>query len=83
MSIRTTLTLDEDVLERVKAESRTRGNSFKETVNDLLRIALLQAEHAPRERKLNITPFAMGYRAGLNYDSVEALLDYGEGDRHL
>lgn len=40
MSIRTTVTLDEDVLERVKAESRARGLSFRETFNQLLRLGL-------------------------------------------
>lgn len=83
MSIRTTVTLDEDVLERVKHESRSRGQSFRDTLNDLLRLALLQQEQQPRRRKLQITPVHMGYRAGLNHDSVEALLEYGEGERHL
>jgi hypothetical protein len=29
-----------------------------------------------------IKPSHMGYRPGLNYDSVEALLEYGEGEWH-
>ncbi|HYZ87577.1 MAG TPA: hypothetical protein VE621_24390 [Bryobacteraceae bacterium] len=37
MSTRTTVTLDDDVLERVKRESRSRGASFRDTLNDLLR----------------------------------------------
>jgi hypothetical protein len=24
----------------------------------------------------------MGHKPGLNYDSIESLLEYGEGDRH-
>ncbi|HMF76567.1 MAG TPA: hypothetical protein VK604_12980 [Bryobacteraceae bacterium] len=83
MSIRTTVTLDEDVLERVKHESRLRGASFRGTLNDLLRTALLQQEKKPRRRLLRITPIHMGYRGGLNYDDVESLLEYGEGERHL
>jgi hypothetical protein len=82
MSIRTTVTLDEDVVERVKFESRSRGVSFRETLNDLLRMALLQQESKPRRRKFKIHPVHMGYRAGLNYDNVESLLEYGEGERH-
>jgi hypothetical protein len=82
MSIRTTVTLDEDVLERVKHESRSRGVSFRDTLNDLLRVALLQQEKKPN-RKLRITPIHMGYRGGLNYDDVGSLLEYGEGERHL
>ena len=80
MSVRTTVTLDDDVLERVKRESRSRGVSFRDTLNDLLRMALLNLEQKPRRRTLKIEPTPMGYRAGLNYDNVESLLEYGEGE---
>jgi hypothetical protein len=82
MSIRTTVTLDDDVLERVKRESRSRGVSFRDTLNDLLRAALLHLEQKPGRRTLKIEPTHMGYRAGLNYDDIESLLEYGEGERH-
>ncbi len=81
MSIRTTVTLDDDVLERVKLESRARGASFRDTLNDLLRTAL-NSSSQPRRRTLKITPVHMGYRAGLNYDDVESLLEFGEGEQH-
>jgi hypothetical protein len=81
MSIRTTVTLDEDVLERVKRESRARGASFKDTLNDLLRVALAQ-ENKPFRRNLRIRTFHMGHNPALNHDSVEALLEYAEGPEH-
>jgi hypothetical protein len=81
MSIRTTVTLDDDVADRVKRESRARGASFRDTLNDLLRTALLNAADKPK-RRLLIKPSHMGYRPGLNYDSVEALIEYGEGEWH-
>lgn len=82
MSIRTTVTLDEDVLERVKRASRSRGASFRETLNALLREALLNLQTQPRRGTLKIKPTHMGYRAGLNYDDIESLLEYGEGNEH-
>ena len=82
MSIRTTITLDEDVAERVKRESRSRGISFRATLNDLLRAALLGLDNKPRLRTLRIKPTPMGYKPGLNYDSIESLLEYGEGELH-
>jgi hypothetical protein len=82
MSIRTTVTLDDDVIERVKRESRARGVSFRDTINDLLRAALLNAQEKPPRRVLTIKPFQLGYKAGLNHDDVESLLEYGEGENH-
>jgi len=81
MSVRTTVTLDDDILDRVKRESRSRGSSFRDTLNDLLRTAL-SAENRPRRRTLKIEPVRMGYRPGLHYDDVESLLEYGEGEQH-
>jgi hypothetical protein len=82
MSIRTTVTLEEDVVDRVKLESRSRGASFRDTLNDLLRMALMHQEQMPRGRTLKIVPVGMGYRPGLNYDDIESLIGYGEGDEH-
>jgi hypothetical protein len=81
MSVRTTVTLDDDIMDRVKRESRSRGASFRDTLNDLLRAAL-SLENQPRRRTLKIKPAHMGYRTGLNYDDVESLLEYGEGEQH-
>lgn len=80
MSIRTTVTLDEDVLERVQREARSRGDSFRNTLNNLLRLGLLSAAQAPARRTLRIEPVHMGVRPGLNYDDIGGLLDYAEGD---
>jgi hypothetical protein len=54
MSIRTTVTLDEDVVARVRRESLSRGASFRDTLNDLLRAALLGVDYKPRRRALRI-----------------------------
>jgi hypothetical protein len=82
MSIRTTVTLEEDVLARVKRESRARGASFKDTINDLLRTALLNVDKKPKKRMFPMNPTHMGQKPGLNYDSVEALIEYAEGPWH-
>ena len=82
MSIRTTVTLDDDVVARVKRESQSRGASFRDTLNDLLRAALLAVDDKPRRRAIRIKPAHMGYKPGLNYDNIESLIEYGEGDGH-
>jgi hypothetical protein len=40
LDVRTTLTLDDDVAAKLHQESRRTGKSFKETVNEYLRIGL-------------------------------------------
>jgi hypothetical protein len=81
MSIRTTVTLEDDIVERVKRESRARGASFRDTLNDLLRMAL-NLENRPQARTLQIKALSMGYRPGLNYDDIESLLESAEGEQH-
>jgi hypothetical protein len=82
MSIRTTVTLDDDVMERVQRHARSSGKPFKETLNELLRTGLLAAGTRPAKGKFHVTPFRMGYRPELNYDDVESLIEYLEGPLH-
>jgi hypothetical protein len=79
MSIRTTVTLDDDVMERARAFSRKRGIPFRQALNDLVR-AGIQAESAPAPAKpFQVKPFHLGVIPGLNYDCVGQLLEYLEG----
>ncbi len=81
MSIRTTVALDDDVLERLKQESRERGDSFKETLNNLLRFALSTGKPDPARKPFKVRLFeGTGVVPGLNYDKISALLDYAEGE---
>ena len=82
MSIRTTVSLDEDVLERVRDESRKRGSPFRDTLNELLRIGLSQAENFAGRESFRVNPAPVGLREGLSYDDVEALIEFGEGPHH-
>jgi hypothetical protein len=81
MSTRTTVTLDDDVLIRVKEVSRARGVSFREAINELLRTALVQKPER-NKRTFWIKPVHLGYRPELNYDDIESLLEYAEGPFH-
>ncbi|HJT86212.1 MAG TPA: hypothetical protein VJ732_00105 [Bryobacteraceae bacterium] len=80
MSIRTTVTLDDDVLERVKQESRVRGASFRDTLNDLLRLALAYPKREAKRGRFRVKPTHMGWRPELNYDCIGGLLDFAEGE---
>jgi hypothetical protein len=82
MSIRTTVTLDEDVLDRAKDFSRKRGIPFRQALNDLVRTGLLAESAATPRRVLKVKPRDFGLRPGLSYDNIEALIEIGEGERH-
>jgi hypothetical protein len=81
--VRTTLTLDEDVAARLKAEARRKGRPFKEVVNDALRRGLV-AERTLKAR----APFRVeardlgGLRPGVSLDNVAELLEQIEGPLH-
>ena len=82
MNIRTTVTLDDDVADRVQRRARSLGKPFRETLNELLRAGLLSAESPAARTRFRIKPFHMGYRPELNYDDVESLIEYLEGPLH-
>ncbi len=82
MSIRTTVTLDDDVLNRVKDESKASGRPFRETLNELLRAGLAFKQNVQqRKRELRIIPMSLNIPRpeGINYDCTEQLLEYLEG----
>jgi len=82
MGIRTTVTLDEDVLERLKQESRSRGVPVRQLLNDSLRKALLAAPSEIRKREFYVTPRSTGLRTDLGFDDIQGLFDYLDGPEH-
>ncbi len=83
--MRTTVTLDEDVAARLRAEMRRSGESFKEAVNRLLRLGLSaqgRRRAAPRQRFV-VRPLRLGgLEPGLSLDNIGELLERVEGPGH-
>lgn len=77
--MRTTLTLDDDVGAKLKEQMRRSGKSFKETVNEFLRLGLNARREMKPLRKFVVHPKPLGLRPGLSYDNIEELLDVIEG----
>jgi hypothetical protein len=77
--VRTTLTLDEDLAAKLKAEARKTGRPFKETVNACLRAGLSMRKPAQKARPFQVRPHDMGIQPGVSFDKVSALLDQIEG----
>jgi hypothetical protein len=80
--VRTTLTLDEDVARRLKAEMRRSGKPFRTVVNECLRAAL-SAPPRPVTEPFVVKARDLGaLRPGLTLDDVGALLEAAEGPLH-
>lgn len=72
------MSLDEDVTESLREEMKQTGKSFKETVNDLLRLAV-QTERKKTQEPFVVRPFHTAPLPGLSFDNIEELLDQVEG----
>ncbi len=80
--MRTTLTLDEDVAAKLEAECRRTGSSFKQIVNDGLRLAFTLRRDLKRQSPFVIKPYALQLRPGLDYENIGELLEQVEGPQH-
>jgi hypothetical protein len=78
--MRTTLTLDEDVAAKLKAESRRAGRSFREIVNETLRRGLATQRASGQRQPFKVATRDLGnLKPGLALDNVAALLEQIEG----
>jgi Arc/MetJ family transcription regulator len=81
--MRTTITLDDDVAEKLRAEMRRRRTTnFKETLNDVLRRGLLARRELGAAKPFRVRARRMGSRPGLSYDNVGELIEQLEGPGH-
>lgn len=78
--MRTTLTLDDDVIDKAKAVAAKRRMPFRAVVNEALRIGLEKVEKPATRRSYRTEPHAMGLRTGHNLDNIQELLAQGEGE---
>jgi hypothetical protein len=81
--MRTTLTLDDDVAAKLKAESRRAGLPFREIVNETLRRGLASRRVTAQRQAFKITPRDLGdLKPGLSLDNVAELIEQVEGSLH-
>lgn len=78
--MRTTLTIDDDVLDKARDLAAKLGTPFRQVVNEALR-AGLAAVAKPATKKVHRTrPHRMGLRSGRNLDNIQELLAQVEGE---
>jgi hypothetical protein len=64
--MRTTVTLDSDVVRLLKNEAHQRGTSFKVALNEAIRKALVARPLTPRKKPFAVKARPMSLRAGID-----------------
>ncbi|MEQ1764191.1 MAG: hypothetical protein ABL984_13760 [Pyrinomonadaceae bacterium] len=83
--MRTTLTLDDDVVKTIREEMKSGdGKTFKEAVNELIRLGrYFKKDLATTKRKpFKVKAKNLGVYEHLNYDNIGELLEEIEGPFH-
>ena len=74
--MRTTLTVEDDLVRRLKELARTSGRSFKEVVNETIRRGLSLGEGpAPDLPPFTVRPRKCGFRSGIDPARLNQLYD--------
>lgn len=83
--MRTTLTLEPDVVIELERRRRERGTSLKHEVNELIRAGLVKQVEASREpeKRFRTRPLNVGRPLIDNFDDIQAILDQYEGPFRL
>ncbi len=74
---RTTITIDQDLLNKVKAFGKDKGLSVSRTISELVRIALLQKQN-PQKHNFTWKTYKGQLRPGVNIDDRDQLYNLME-----
>ena len=78
--MRTTLSIDDDVLEKAKAAAAKRRLPFRTVINEALRTELKSFGTPPQAMRYRTHARKLGLKAGLNLDNIQELLAQVEGE---
>lgn len=78
--MRTTMVIDDDVLERARTLAAKLKEPFRRVVNEALRAGLQTVEAPAARRTFRTRPHKMGIKAGRNLDNIQELLAQVEGE---
>jgi hypothetical protein len=78
--MRTTINLDEDVLQKSRELAARLNRPFRAIVNEALRRGLLEVEKPTRRRPCRTKARPLGLRPGINLDNIHELLAQVEGE---
>lgn len=78
--MRTTLTLDEDVVQAVRQSAESLNRPFRVVVNQALRLGLRHLEQPSKSIPYTTKARSLGLRKGINLDNIGELLAQMEGE---
>lgn len=78
--MRTTITIDDDVLDRARLVAGRLRAPFRLVINEALRAGLSTVEAPARVQPYRTQPHQLGLRAGRNLDNIQELLAQFEGE---
>ncbi|MFQ5543626.1 MAG: hypothetical protein ACE5FY_04665 [Nitrospiria bacterium] len=82
--MRTTMTVDDEIMAKLQDRAKQTGKPFKEIVNDALRIGLFYQDDLAKKK---ISPFkirtrGLGLKIGYDYDNIAELMEQFEGPQY-
>jgi len=80
--MRTTLTIDDDVLDRARTVAGRLRSPFRRVVNEALRAGLQAVEEPARSHPYHTQPHKLGLKAGRSLDNIQELIAQVEGEEH-
>ena len=78
--MRTTLSIDDDVLEKARATAAKRHLPFRTVINEALRAGLKTLGAPPQAAPYRTHAHDLGLKAGRNLDNIQELLSQIEGE---
>jgi hypothetical protein len=78
--MRTTLTIDDDVLDRARATAERLRTPFRRVVNEALRVGLQAVEKPLQGQPYRTQARRLGLKAGHSLDNIQELIAQIEGE---
>jgi predicted transcriptional regulator len=80
--MRTTLTIDDDVLDRARSVAERLRTPFRQIVNEAIRAGLKTVAEPATTKTYQTRPHKLGLKAGRSLDNIQELLGQIEGEEH-
>jgi hypothetical protein len=78
--MRTTIVIDDDVIDMAKAVAENRKKPFRVIINEAMRKGLPMIDTTENQKPYRMKPRSMGLKPGISLDNIQELLSQVEGE---